>query len=46
MTKLSYNIEKRLANTVIARKNNIKVVEKSFVGQVGKEAIQDQEIEM
>ncbi len=44
MTKLNYSIEKRLANTIIARKHNIKVVEKSFVGQVGKE--QDQEIEM
>lgn len=37
MTKLNYSIEKRLAVSVIAKKQNIKVVNKVFVGQVGKE---------
>lgn len=44
MTKLSYSIEKRLAVSVIANKNNIKVQTKTFEGQVGKE--QSPEIEM
>lgn len=44
MTKITYNIEKRLANSIIANKNKIKVQTKTFEGQVGKE--RDPEIEM
>ena len=46
MTKLNYSIEERLNRTVIANKSNIKVVNKEFEGQVGKETTAEAEIEL
>ncbi len=44
MTKITYSIEDRLKVSIIANKKNIKVVDKKFEGQIGKE--QSPEIEL